>query len=54
MLGNFKNLNLHLDGLYKMVEMRGGFNRLEDRIKSKVVRQGANIQLSLSKELALI
>ncbi|RFU29231.1 hypothetical protein B7463_g7088, partial [Scytalidium lignicola] len=37
-VGNFKNWNLHMDGLYKMVEIRGGFLKLTDSVKNKVLR----------------
>ncbi|KAH8819441.1 hypothetical protein F5884DRAFT_760528 [Xylogone sp. PMI_703] len=36
--GNFKNWDVHIDGLYKMVELRGGFSTLGDNVKNKVLR----------------
>jgi hypothetical protein len=38
MMGDFVKWKVHLDGLHKMVEIRGGFETLNDNLKSKVWR----------------
>jgi hypothetical protein len=38
MMGNFANWNCHMDGLCKMVEIRGGFETLSDGLKDKILR----------------
>lgn len=37
-IGNFANWKNHIDGLLKMVQLRGGFESLGDDLKNKVLR----------------
>jgi len=37
-VGNFANYSLHMDGLCKMVEIRGGFLTLDDGLRAKILR----------------
>jgi hypothetical protein len=37
-MSNFVNWKLHVDGLYKMIQVRGGFEALSNSVKAKVWR----------------
>jgi len=47
MAGNFKNWNLHMDGLQKMVQLRGGFITLNSSLRTKIFRHISRTRLPL-------